>query len=95
MARSVGKMRMPPKFQARTRGKSNVRWSCPAKKLIRLRSKKPRPMAASMEATMGRPASLRKISWYEPADTTAVTTMLPSAAAHSGKPPNNCTATAA
>ena len=52
-------------------------------------------MAASMEATMGRPASLRKISWYEPADTTAVTTMLPSAAAHSGKPPNNCTATAA
>jgi hypothetical protein len=52
-------------------------------------------VAASIDETIGRPASLRKISAYEPADTTAVAAMLTSAAAHRGQPPSICTATAA
>ncbi len=93
-ARSLGSTRTPPKFQARTNGRSKVRWSCPAKNEIRLRSTKPRPMAASSDDTMGWPASLRKISAWLAADSSAVTAMATSAAAHSGRPPSSCTPTA-
>ena len=59
MYRSVGRMRTPPKFQARVNGRSKVYWSWPAKNVIVLRKAKATPIEAIRRDTFERDSSGR------------------------------------